>query len=123
MDEVEAKLLEYLNGAEALILSKAPVAYQATLDLVRINSFITLFVGILFAAAAIVVFRFGQKMTRPYSKDAEDFYPLWIVFAIPIVALAVSSCAHLFNRTALIGIFNPELALLHDVYNRLFGAN
>lgn len=123
MDEVEAKLLEYLNGAEALILSKAPTVYQAALNLIQINSIVTLAIGFIFLSALIVSVRLFWKLRNKLFKhsDPEDVVPLFFIGVIVNLGLLIPALVHLFDRAALIGAFNPELGLMYDLYTKITG--
>lgn len=122
MDELETKLLEYLNGAEALILSKAPTVYQGTLALVQIDSILTLLTGTAFLIALFFCARFFWKTSKKID-DEEEKVPFFMMALIFNVPLLVAAWTNLFNKAALIGALNPELGLLYGLYTKITGAN
>lgn len=123
MDELQAKLLEYLNGAERLISENGPKAYEATVSLVHLNAVLTLLTGLVWLAVTIAWFVGVEKLAKKLeADDCEAPIMVWCFGGIiGAAAGVVPALAHLFSKSAWIGIINPELGLLWEVYQKFIG--
>lgn len=118
MENLESKLLEYLQGAEALILSKAPAAYQAAVQLVHLNAWLGLITGASSLAMAVALFAFVFHHRKKFlnAGDEDALMIVGIFSTILVLLLFMFSFSELFSHANWIGVINPELGLLRDIY-------
>lgn len=122
MENLETKLLEYLNSSEKALVDIAPKAYETTVGLVYLSAWITLITGAVFAVATIIWFVAVKKIAKRLHDDCEETAPLWICGgAVGFFLGVVPAVVHLFSKSAWIGVINPELGLIWEIYQKFLG--
>lgn len=120
MENLETKLLEYLQGAEVLFLSKAPAAYQAAVQLVSLDAWLGLIIGAVCLTISMSIILFVYPKCKRFLDNREDDAAIGtgLLAAIPALTFFFAAMAEFFSRSNWIGVINPELGLLYEIYTK-----
>lgn len=128
MADIQLNIDAALAKLGDLVAKHGPDAINLAAQVVQVNAIDTLVSGLGYAAMGGALFmgaRFSLRRLRAMESAYDDGVIGWgLTFGSTSAAtllLAYFTLAHLTNVWAWVGLFNPKLALAHDVLAKLTG--
>jgi hypothetical protein len=129
MDLVQAKILtdleQTVSQIQAAVINKAPVAWQITLQVTRIDCISNLIAGLLLGTGAWFALSFAISCIDKIlelDKTGEDTLFQQILFVVTGVtgfAMGLFGILNLFDIWNWVGAFDPQLFIAHEAINKI----
>jgi len=125
MEEFMTKLDEYLVAAEQAVGEAAPVVWEATLFIIRMQGIVWLLYGFLWAGLTFLYWLIAYKKVWKWADNNKSKFTLQddhiaikiaaVVMGIITTGVCLTICLSYWSVNMLLSIFSPEAALVYRV--------